>query len=344
MKKLFVHHPLFRLLSPLFSGTLVYLLILLINNNIGQLEEAFLGQELYVCIGLAYLIQEYARLSLLWFARSAWPKTFFLKLLVQLISTIAIGVVLVTSAMYLYFYHVLGYSPNGRELFIFNSIFSLITLFYLVLYLSHEFLYKVNTDRITKEIEAKDEIEADFLQFKKGVNPELLFESLEALLVLMKKNPEDAEQLSDHFSSVYRYMLAKKSRELVPLSEELEILEESLRLFTYLPLRKVLLKKEGTFDSWVVPGSLLTIVERIARSTIPTSDTDLAIAIMERNETILLEYIPEEVLRGSFLTKDLGDIARNYRFYTDRTIQVTEKHPHKIVEIPKLSLDESSHS
>jgi len=43
MRKLFIHHPLFRLLSPLFSGILVYLLLLLINNNIGQLQEAFLS-------------------------------------------------------------------------------------------------------------------------------------------------------------------------------------------------------------------------------------------------------------------------------------------------------------
>ncbi|MEO1629027.1 MAG: histidine kinase, partial [Bacteroidota bacterium] len=61
MKTLFVHHPLFRLLGPTFSGVIVYVLILLINNNVDQLQEEFLGQELYVCIGLSYLIQELSR-------------------------------------------------------------------------------------------------------------------------------------------------------------------------------------------------------------------------------------------------------------------------------------------
>ena len=67
MNKLFIHNPLFRIISPLCSGILIYLLILLINNNVSQLKETFLGQELYVCIGLTYLIQEYSRLSLFFF-------------------------------------------------------------------------------------------------------------------------------------------------------------------------------------------------------------------------------------------------------------------------------------
>ncbi|MFH6603880.1 histidine kinase [Maribacter algicola] len=344
MKKLFVHHPLFRLLSPLFSGTLVYLLILLINNNIGQLKEAFLGLELYVCIGLAYLIQEYARLSLIWFARFEWPRSFLLKLPVQLVSSVVIGIGLVSLAMYLYFNNVLGYTPNTRELFIFNSIFSLITVIYLVLYLSHQFLYRVNTDRIAKEIEAKEEVEADFLRFRSEVNPNLLFESLESLLVLMKKDPKAAEKLSDHFSGVYRYMLGKKNRELVPISEEFEVLQELTRLFAYFPYRKISLKRVGDLSTWVVPGSILNIVERIIRSTIVSAEVQLDLAIYEDKESFSLRYIPEETLRGKFDQQALADIEKSYKFYSDRAVRVFFENPYKIVEIPKLSIDASSHS
>ena len=59
MTKLFIHTPLFRFLSPIFSGVVSYLLILLINNNIEQLQEQFLGQELYVCITLSYIVHEF---------------------------------------------------------------------------------------------------------------------------------------------------------------------------------------------------------------------------------------------------------------------------------------------
>lgn len=342
MKKLFVHHPLFRLLSPLFSGTLVYLLILLVNNNIGQLQEAFLGEELYVCIGLAYLIQGYSRLSLVLFERLKLDITYFWKLTVQIASTLAIGIFLVTGAMYAYFKMVLAYTPNTKELVIFNSIFSVITFIYMVLYVSHEFLYKVNTERVAEEIAEKQQVEEDFLEFKRGVNPELLFESLECLLVVMKRNPEKAEQLSDHFSSVYRYILAKKNRELVRLSEEINVLHELLPLLSSLPYRKIGLDIFTEGETWVVPGSLLAIVERIMRSTIPTSMRQLTLNLMETEESLRLQYQPEEVLRARFTDAALGDIARNYRFYSDCSVRIIEEPPYKIIEIPKLSFDESS--
>lgn len=343
MKKLFIHHPLFRLLSPLFSGILVYLLLLLINNNIGQLQEAFLGQELYVCIGLAYLIQEYARLSLLGFARLKKPTSFLGKLLLHLLSSIALCIGLVSLAMYLYFTLVLGYTPNTRELFIFNSIFALITAIYLILYLSHQFLYKINTERIAREKANKLEVEADFLEFKRGINPNLLFESLESLLVLMKKRPDAAEAQADHFSSVYRYILSKKSRELVPIAEELEVLNEFLRLFAYLPYRKIELKGSGPKEAWVVPGSILAVVERIIRSTIASADQKLSLELGAREDSITLRYRPEERLLQTFAQADLTDVARNYQFYSDQPLRIVEEKSHKTIEIPKLTWNESSH-
>lgn len=342
MKKLFVHHPLFRLLSPLFSGTLVYLLILLVNNNIGQLQEAFLGEELYVCIVLAYLIQEYSRLSLVLFERLKLPISYFWKLMAQIASTLVFGIVLVTGAMYAYFKMILAYTPNAKELVIFNSIFSVITLIYLVLYVSHEFLYKVNTERVAKEIQEKQRVEENFLEFKRGVNPELLFESLETLLVVMKRDAEEAEQLSDHFSSVYRYILGKKNRELVRLSEEIDVLQELLQLLSCLPYRKITLNTLMEGETWVVPGSLLTIVERIMRSTIPNPSDQLTLGLTDTLEVLRLQYQPEEVLRMQFTTEALDDISRNYRFYSDRSVRIVEEPPYKIVEIPKLSFDESS--
>lgn len=132
MKRLFIHHPLFRLLSPLFSGTVVYLLILLINNNVEQLQEQFLGQELYVCIGLSFLIQEFARLLLLIFNRFLKNMRFLPGLLLQVFLSLLLCVVLVTAAIHLYYKYALGFTPNSEELWLFNSIFCSVTLIYIL--------------------------------------------------------------------------------------------------------------------------------------------------------------------------------------------------------------------
>ncbi len=61
MPKLFIHQPVFRLLSPIFIGVMVYLLILLLNNDTSQIHLLFESQEVYVCIVASFLILEVNR-------------------------------------------------------------------------------------------------------------------------------------------------------------------------------------------------------------------------------------------------------------------------------------------
>ncbi|TXN35675.1 histidine kinase [Flagellimonas hymeniacidonis] len=338
MRKLFIHKPLFRLLSPLFSGTLVYLLILLINNTIDELGANFFGQELYVCIGLAYLIQEYSRISIIIFKRLKWPSSFFLKTILQIISTILINIALVSLAMYLYFTMVLYYAPNSRELLIFNSIFSVIALIYVLLYVSHQFLYMVNTEKLKKEEWARQEIEDDFTDFKRGINPELLFESLEAILVVMKKDSDKAEQITDRFAMVYRYLLSKKKDELVPLADELRTLEEFLQLFSELPYRKMQLGEIASSKMLVVPGSLLRIAEKVMRTTIPSEVEKVTLNILESEDKLTIQYKHEEKIGKSLNINDLQCIKRDYKYYATEPVQVVHDDLYKTVYLPKLSL------
>lgn len=343
--RLFVHHPIFRLISPLFAGTLVYLLILLINNSIAVLQETFLGQELYICIGLAYVTQEFSRLSLLFFQRLHLPKSFVLKIALQVISSVVITVILVSLSMYFYFKYVLLYTPNTRELFVFNSIFAFLTMLYVVLYLGHYFLYRKNTEKIEKEVAAKQAVETDFIAFKQGINPKLLFESFEAMIVQMKSDPWKGEALADNFSSVYRYILSRKTRELVALEEEITILEALVGLFNQLPYRKVVLKKMSLSEIWIVPTSLLMLVERIIRTTIASDSQELTIHISEEPQYISIHYLSEERLQQQLDRNSLTDLIRSYRFYSEAPIAIDKDEAGtKTIRLPKLNYHESSHS
>ncbi len=342
MNRLFIHNPLFRLISPLCSGTLVYLLILLINNNVGQLKEQFLGQELYVCIALAYIIQEYSKLSLVFFKRLKRPKELGWRILIQLVLSVLVCVALVTLVMNLYFKWFLGYTPNFSELTVFNSIFSVITVIYLSMYLSHEFLHKVNTEKLTQELALKKKIEQDFLAFKRGINPDLLFESLESLIVLMKKDQDEAEVLVDRFSSLYRYILSRRNRELVPIAEELEVADELLQLFDHLSYRKTRLRQESESATLIIPGSILYIIEQVIRSTIPTSDEVMYIGLTETENYLQLRYLPQEKITQELHQDSLADIMKAYEIYTHKDIKVESDGKTKNIQIPKLTIHESS--
>ncbi len=344
MNTLFIHHPIFRIISPLCSGMLVYLLILLINNNVAQLQEEFLGQELYVCIGLAYLIQEYSRISLLFFEKLKFPRSFIGKIILQIVISVIASILLVSGSMFLYFDLMLGFTPNISELTIFNSIFSVITIIYLSLYLSHLFLHKVNTEIMTTELSIKEGVEQDFLQFKKGMNPTLLFETIESLIVLMKKDTDKAELLTDHFSAVYRYILSETTKELVSIAEELAVLDHLLLLFGYLPYRKTRFIEEESIDTLVVPGSILSCAEQIIRSTIISWETELMVTIAQDPKYILLKYPHQEKICYTIDNNSIKDIGDMYRFYTNLEITITKDDIYNVIYIPKLTINESSYS
>ncbi|MEO0570377.1 MAG: histidine kinase [Bacteroidota bacterium] len=343
MNKLFIHNPWFRLLGPLFSGTLVYLLILLINDAVLYIQEDFLSQELMVCIGLAYVTQEFSRASLRVFEWLKWPSSFFWKVVFQVLGSIILTIALVTMAIYLYFINILQYEPSSRELYVFNSIFSFITLLYVVLYLGHYFLYRKNTKRREAEEQAKLRIESDFSVYLKGIHPELLFESLEVLLVTMKDSPSKAEELSDYFSSVYRYILSKRKREMVPLEEELGVTQNLIQLFNQLPHRKIRLGKTTHNQPNIVPTALLRVVEAIVRTTIPKKKA-LTISLEEKQLHFEVAYEPEEKLQKSLTMETLDDVSRAYQYYSEIPLAIKMEGNLKIIQLPKLTYDESSDS
>jgi xanthine/uracil permease len=94
MKKYFIHNAFFRLLAPPVYGVLIYLIILLINNSLLQVNELFSGKEVYMCIGLTFLCFESARVIILLLNRFLKGKYAKTRLLIQLIAGTVVPTVL----------------------------------------------------------------------------------------------------------------------------------------------------------------------------------------------------------------------------------------------------------
>jgi hypothetical protein len=338
MKKLFVHQPLFRLLSPFFSGVIVYLLILLLNNNVEQIQEEFFNEELYFCVGLCYLIQEFSRVLLLLFKRFSSNKISYLFIVLQVVVSMILCAVFTTVAIHFYFNYILGFSAISEEIYVFNSIFSAITLCYILVSISHQYLFKINTDKLQQEELIKQNIEDEFKQFKKGINPDLLFESLEALLVLIKKDKEKSDVFIDHLASIYRYILSRKEKQLVLISEELSVLNELIQLINYLPYNSVSIQNNCKNSFLVVPGSLLFIIEQIVKTSI-VSDADLLELILSEKENKLeISYLKNDKITSVFNLEKIKEIVKTYRFYSAQNIVIIEAEFTRKISIPKLQL------
>jgi sensor histidine kinase YesM len=82
--------------------------------------------------------------------------------------------------------------------------------------------------------------EAELEALRARVNPHFLFNTLNSVASLIPVEPAKAEELVQRMSNLFRYILSAGDRGLVPLSEELDIVEE------YLAIEKVRL--QGRLD------------------------------------------------------------------------------------------------
>jgi hypothetical protein len=340
MKKLFIHNPLFRFLSPIFTGIVAYLLILLINNNIGQLQEEFLGQELYVSITLSYVIHEFSRF-LLWIFKFIPQKlgTTF-ALILHCILAVVISAVLITLLIELYYQQVSGYSPSTQEVITFNSIYCCIPISYVLLNLSHQYLYKINTQKLDNELLIKQNIEEDFKQFKREINPELLFESFEMLLVLINENIDKVDDFIDHLSIIYRYILSSRKNQLVSFKEENEILKEFVKLYNHLPYRKVIVSLKENVNFLIVPGTLLFIIEQIIKTTIVSTNVSLKIEITFSDTVFTIKYATEDKINKEFTIESIEEISRVYSIYSVDEIEISENENFRTISLPILEIKE----
>jgi hypothetical protein len=124
MKRYFIHNPLFRIVAPPIYGILIYLLILLLNNNVSQVNDLFVSQEVYVCIVLTYLSFEFIRLCIILISKFLRLESEGPRILFQFILTTGFSVFLIVAALKIYFNYYYGFSITGTQLLIFIAIFT----------------------------------------------------------------------------------------------------------------------------------------------------------------------------------------------------------------------------
>src|SRR5579871_5286967 len=213
MKRNFIHNPIFRIAAPLVYGVLVYLLILLVNNNLSDLAKIFSNQELYVSIGLSYLSMESLRLSIVILNRWMTQTSFGRQAVVQSVVSLIVSLFVVYAGVFSYFKWIVGFSVSITEMQIFFVIFGFTALLYNVLYFSNAYLFRENTQLINRETRMREKVEADFAAFRNEINPDLLYEGLESILQTLRHDVQEAETQIDLLAGVYRYQLMNRNRE-----------------------------------------------------------------------------------------------------------------------------------
>lgn len=318
MNRLFIHQPLFRILSAPVLGVMVYLLILLINNNFTDLKNIFSSAEIYVCIGLAYLSLESMRLTLSvsekWLARQILRR----RILLQFVSTLIISLTLIAISIHFYYTAVIGFSISPSEMSLFLSIYGVIGLLYNVLFFSNYYLNRENTLMIQQEKKLQEKLDADFIAFRNEINPDLLYESLENLILTLQHNVDHAEEQIDYLAGIYRYSLINRHKELISLEEELSAAHQLINLLNYKYQNQLNLLSsiKNTQEIQLIPGSLLITLDAVVRNTLLSNKSPLVVRLYleEGEEYLVLQHTLNDRLQTH--KESLQAFVRLQRAYT----------------------------
>ena len=289
---------------------------------------------------MSYVVHEFSRF-LLWFFKLI-PDFLgtALMLFIHIVIAFIASITIVTLIIYFYYKAASGYAPLIEELQVFSGIYCTIPITYIFLSLSHQYLYKINTQKLQNELLIKENIEEDFKQFKREINPELLFESFEALLVLIKEDKNLVDDFIDNLAIIYRYILASKKDQLISAKEEVAILKELITLYNHLPYRNIHINVNGALDFLIVPNTLLYVIEKIIKTTIVSTKVNLEINIQKVDTGFTINYFKEDKITDVFSYKCIEDLARVYSIYSEESIIISEVDRKREISIPTLNIKE----
>jgi sensor histidine kinase YesM len=347
MKKYFIHNAFFRLLAPPVYGVLVYLIILLINNSLQQVNEIFSGQEVYMCIGLAFLCFESARVVILLlnkFLKGSYSKW---RLLIQFLAGTLIPTFLVSLAISLYFSYVIGFSIAFAQLVMFTVIYGFTAILYNLLYFSNDYQLRENTLKLIAERQQREVLEMEMDEFRNDINPDLLYESLENVISLINKKNSDAEEYIDYLASAYRYVLSNRQQELISLQAEIEAARNIIRLLNekyFGQLKLEISVSEDDLKFQLIPGSLPIAIESIVRNTIISNQEPLIIrCYVEDDEYLVLQSkLNDRLVQHTESTAGLSRLQKSYTLYSERPLIQVKAYEENYIKLPVLRLAEEA--
>ncbi|MFM8912654.1 MAG: sensor histidine kinase [Flammeovirgaceae bacterium] len=204
---------------------------------------------------------------------------------------IVICVTSVTVAVYRLVYKV---SSNDND-FAFE-IHSLIMFFIMVymLFVFHEFI-SVNQDnrllKLKSEMLLKQNYLTKYEALRNQVNPHFLFNSLNVLSSLVYIDAKKADQFIKKFSDVFRYVLELNQEKLVPVKQELRVLDAYLFLqkIRYGSQLCVHTKVSGhLMDLGVPPLTLQLTVENVLKHNAISNESVLDIWIEAKGDELII--------------------------------------------------------
>jgi LytS/YehU family sensor histidine kinase len=222
------------------------------------------------------------------------------------------------------------------------AIVSLIVVWLVTLQMhAREFLLEWKRSGVDIERLEKERVIAQYENLKSQMNPHFLFNGLNALTNLIYEDPAKATKFVKQLTDVYQYVLDTNEKDLVPLEDELNLLEsyvflQQVRFGQHLKIENQL----QNMSSLVVPLALQSLIENAIKHNRVSLENPLTIKLYEEQDYLVVENL---VNRKVSVEKSKGiginSLKKRYKVLTEKQVLVVETENKFIVKLPIVSSD-----
>jgi sensor histidine kinase YesM len=187
----------------------------------------------------------------------------------------------------------------------------------------------------------KDNIEAKYEALRAQINPHFLFNSLNSLTNMVQENKPVVDYIQN-LSALLRYMMKSGERELVLLSEELDITMNYINLqlmrFTGSLVIKVVVPQE-LLNHAVPPLVLQMLIENSLKHNIISREKPLSVEVIADNDSITVINNLQKKTGVVSTGQGLDNIKGRYGYFTTRKVEISETDGMFKVKIPLLQAE-----
>jgi sensor histidine kinase YesM len=299
-------------------------------------------------IGIAFVTWEAnLRLYLLFQDRTAWLTRPWhrVRLLIGLICLFTIP--FTTSALWLWAELFDDPSATWRSIAM-----AVITIVAAVTFITHVYETMFLVKEWERDRERGDQlkrlnVEAELLALKSEVNPHTLFNNLNALSHLVEQRHPHASAFVAALANSYRYLLRTGSKRLVPLADELALLDQFLSLVTirYADGLKVSVQVDAAAaQRWQIPPVVLPeLLENAVKHNEFSTDNPLEIVLRLEGDRLAVSH-DKRPRKSPVASTGLGleNLAQRFRLTTGVAARWAESGGRFVVTLPLVATDGSN--
>lgn len=187
----------------------------------------------------------------------------------------------------------------------------------------------------------REKIEFEYRNLRNQVNPHFLFNSFSTLMALIETNQSASLTYVENLSDYFRHILQFRDTELIPLKEEMQLLQNyvSLQRERYGNALDLQIEiPEAQQQSLIPPMSLQMLVENALKHNIASKSQPLSISMYHESDHLYVKN-PLQPKKNPDQSTGLGlkNIDDRYKHFAAKRIIIQQTATHFIVILPIIN-------